>query len=101
SYTDEQVWQSVGFGVRASIGRRVAVSLSGAGGRLLAHEGLWTRQVAALQWRKQIARVLSFGLSGGADVTALAAPGSYGGLLGALALATTALVREPTGHWGA
>ena len=101
SYTSEKAWQSVGIGLRTPIGRRVAVALAGAGGHLLSHQGMWTRESLAIQWRKPIAQVLSFGVSGGVDAITLSAPGSSGALLAELAVATTALVREPTGHWGA
>lgn len=101
AYTSEKPWQSVGVGVRTPIAPRIAVSLTGGGGHLLAHEGRWTREALTLEWRKPIAEVLSFGVSGGVNAMSLSAPGSRGGMLGEVAIATTALVREPSGHWGA
>ena len=100
SYTDEKPWQSVSFGLRSPLGRKVAVSMTGAGGHLLNHTGMWTREALMIEWRKPIAQVLDFGVTGGVDAFTLSDKGKPGGMFGEVVLATSALFREPSGHWG-
>ncbi|MBL9018152.1 MAG: hypothetical protein JNL83_28455 [Myxococcales bacterium] len=100
SYTDEKPWQSVALGLRSPLGRKVAVSLTGAGGHLLDHTGMWTREALMIEWRKPIAQVLDFGVSGGMDAITLSDKGSRSGLFSEVVVATSALFREPSGHWG-
>jgi len=100
SFTDEKPWQSVGLGLRSPLGRRAAISLSGAGGHLMSHEGLWTRESITLQWRKPIVKVLTFDVAGGIDGVSISSPGSTSALITEVGVTTSALFREPTGHWG-
>lgn len=100
SYTDEKPWQSVAVGLRSPIGRKAAVSMTGAGGHLLSHTGMWTREALMIEWRKPIAEVLDFGVTGGVDTITLHDDGKRNGLFGEVAIATSALFREPSGHWG-
>src|SRR5436190_7936395 len=101
SFTDEKPWQSVGGGLRSPISRRTAVQLAAAGGHLIDHEGMWTREALMLQWRKPIADLVTFDIAGGIDGVSLTAPRRPSGMLSEVALTTSALFREPTGHWGA
>lgn len=100
SYTDEKPWQSVALGLRSPLGKKVAVALTGAGGHLLDHTGMWTREALMFEWRKPIADVLDFGVSGGMDTITLSDKGHRNGLFSEVAVATSALFREPSGHWG-
>jgi hypothetical protein len=100
SYTDEKPWQSVAFGLRSPLGKKVAVAMTGAGGHLLGHTGMWTREALMIEWRKPIADVLDFGVTGGVDTFTLSDNGKRGGMFGEVAVATSALFREPSGHWG-
>jgi hypothetical protein len=100
SFTSEKPWQSVGFGLRSPIGRRVALAISGAGGHLIDHAGMWTSESLTLQWRKPIAEVLTFDVAGGVNGVALTAPRSTSAFLTELSVTASALFREPSGHWG-
>jgi hypothetical protein len=60
SDSHEKPWQSVGGGLRSPLGRHVALAVSGAGGHLMAHEGMWTREAMTLEWKKPIHDVLAF-----------------------------------------
>jgi len=100
SYTDEKPWQSVGVALRTPLGKHAALAISGGGGHLMAHEGMWTREALTLEWRKPIADVLSFGISGGLDGLALTAPRAKSAFFSEVAVSTSALFREPSGHWG-
>ena len=101
SFTDEKPWQSVNGAIRAALGRRAALQVTGAGGHLIAHEGMWTKQALHVQWRKPIARVLQFDLAGGLDGTTVSASDVSSAYIAEAAVMTSALFREPTGHWGA
>lgn len=101
SFTDEKPWQSVGGAIRSPLGRRAALAISGAGGHLIGHEGMWTREALTLQWRKPIARVMTFDIAGGIDALSLSAPRAPSAFISEVAVSTSALFREPTGHWGA
>jgi len=100
SFTDEKPWQSVGLALRSSLGRRVAVALGGAGGHLLDHQGSWTRESLSLEWRKYIDEILQFDITGGVDGVGLVDRGTTA-LVTEISAATSALFREPSGHWGA
>lgn len=100
SYTDEKPWQSVALGLRSPLGKKVAVALTGAGGHLLDHTGMWTREALMIEWRKPIAEVLDFSVNGGMDAITLSDKGHRSGLFTEVAIATSALFREPSGHWG-
>ena len=103
SYTDEKVWQSAAGSVRAPLGRNVAVTFSGAGGHLIDHAGMWTREAMSLEWKKPIDREwLAFDVQGGLDGIGLSAPATTSSaFITELAVQTSALFREPSGHWGA
>jgi hypothetical protein len=103
SYTDEKPWQSVGVTMRSPIGRHVALAISGGGGHLIAHTGKWTREALSLEWRKPIEKdILTFDVQGGIDGLALSAPKtSASAFITEVAVQTSALFREPSGHWGA
>lgn len=100
SYTDEKPWQSVGVGLRSPLGHKAAIALTGAGGHLLDHTGMWTREALMIEWRKPIERVLDFGITGGVDGVSLGDRGQRSGLITELAVGASALFREPSGHWG-
>ncbi len=100
SYTSEKPWQSVGLGLRSPLGHKAAISLTGAGGHLLDHTGSWTREALTIEWRKPIADILDFGITGGIDGITLGDRHRRNALISELAIATSALFREPTGHWG-
>ena len=74
SFTSEKPWQSVAFGVRTPLAPRIALGIAGAGGHLIAQQGVWTRQTAHVEWRKPLAPVVNLGLTGGVDVITLSAP---------------------------
>jgi len=101
SFTDEKPWQSIGGTVRSPLGRRTALAISAAGGHLIGHEGNWTREALLLQWRKPIAEILQFDLAGGLDGVSLQAPRAPSAYITEVAFSTSALFREPSGHWGA
>ncbi|HSN25846.1 MAG TPA: hypothetical protein VLT45_06155 [Kofleriaceae bacterium] len=103
SFTDEKPWQSVGAGLRSPLGKHVALSLNGGGGHLIAHQGMWTREALAIEWKKPIEKEwLSFDVIGGVDGVGITAPGVRdSAFLTELSASTSALFREPSGHWGA
>jgi len=101
SFTDEKPWQSVGGAVRSPIGKRAALQISAAGGHLIGHEGMWTKEALLVEWRKPIAEMMQFDIAGGVDGVSLSAPAAPSAFITEVALATSALFREPTGHWGA
>jgi hypothetical protein len=103
SYTDEKPWQSAGGSIRAPLGHDVAVAISGGGGHLLSHVGMWTREALQLEWKKPIDReFLAFDVQGGIDGIGLTAPTTKSSaFLTELAVQTSALFHEPDGHWGA
>lgn len=99
SYTDEKPWQSVSGGLRTPLGARAALAINGAGGHLIDHAGMWLQQSLAVQWKKPIARVFTFHLSGGVDAVELRAPGRSSAVLGEAAIgAQTQFHIE--GMWG-
>ena len=67
SFTDEKPWQSIGGAIRSPIGRRAALQISAAGGHLIGHEGMWTKEALLLEWREPIADILQFDIAGGVD----------------------------------
>ncbi|MGN6109012.1 MAG: hypothetical protein ACTHU0_28155 [Kofleriaceae bacterium] len=101
SFTDEKPWQSVGFGLRGALGKRAAVAVTGAGGHLLGSTGLWTRESLSVQWRKPITPVMTFDVVGGVQGVGLWKRDVSNAVLGEVWAASSALFREPTGHWGA
>jgi hypothetical protein len=106
SYTDEKPWQSVAFALRSPLGRRVALAVSGAGGHLIDHAGMWTREALAIEWRKPICcdgeNLVAFDVQGGIDGLGLSAPGgAQNAFLTEVATQGSAYFREPSGHWGA
>ncbi|HEU0032686.1 MAG TPA: hypothetical protein VFQ53_18775 [Kofleriaceae bacterium] len=101
SYTDEKPWQSVGGTLRSPLGKRVALAISGAGGHLIDHEGKWLREAMTLQWRKRIDEIMTFDISAGIDGVGITAPDASSAFMTEVALGTSALFREPSGHWGA
>ena len=40
--------------LRSPLGRHVAIALSGGGGHLLDHSGMWTREALTIEWKKPI-----------------------------------------------
>ena len=100
SYTDEKPWQSAGIGLRSPLGKKVAVSLTGAGGHLLNHTGMWTREALMIEWRKPIERVIDFGITGGIDGITIGDRNDRTALISELVVGASALFREPNGHWG-
>lgn len=100
SFTDEKPWQSIAGAIRTPIGRRAALQISGAGGHLIGHEGMWTKEALLLEWRKPIAKVMQFDIAAGVDGVSLSAPRAPSAFITEVAFATSALFREPTGHWG-
>jgi hypothetical protein len=102
SYTNEKPWQSVGFGIRSPIGKRVALAISGGGGHLMSHVGQWTRESMMIEWRKPIDReFLTFQVQGGIDGLGLSAPNSTSSaFITELAVQTSALFHVED-HWGA
>lgn len=103
SFTDEKPWQSVGGGLRSPLSNHVALSLTGAGGHLLSHQGMWTREALAIEWKKPIEKEwLAFDVIAGVDGVGITAPGLRdSAFLTELSASTSALFREPSGHWGA
>jgi hypothetical protein len=102
--TDEKPWQSVGFALRSPLGRNIALALSGGGGHLMNHTGMWTREALTLDWKKPIHRdFLSFDIQAGVQGLGLRDPDttSSTAFLTEVSLRTTALFHEPRGHWGA
>jgi len=103
SYSNEKPWQSAGAGLRSPLGHHTALTLSGAGGHLLSHEGMWTREAIAIEWKKPISKEwLSFDVQGGVDGLGISSPGSRdSAFLTEVSATTSTLFREPSGHWGA
>lgn len=103
SYTDEKPWQSAGVTLRSPLGRRVAIAVSGSGGHLLDHGGMWTREALMIEWKKPIDdELLSFDVAAGIDGLGLAAPKTTKStaFITELSVSTTALFRVPNGKWG-
>ena len=101
SFTDEEAWQSGAIGLRTALGHHAALAIDGAGGHLFDSTGFWNRESATVEWKKTIdPEWLAFDLRGGASTTGLGS-GARSGRLTEVALATSALFREPSGHWGA
>jgi hypothetical protein len=100
SFTDEKPWQSIGGAIRSSLSRHAALQVTAAGGHLIGHEGMWTKEALLLQWRKPIARVMQFDIAAGVDGASLSAPRAPSAYIAEVALMTSALFREPSGHWG-
>jgi hypothetical protein len=103
SSADEKVWQSAGGSLRTPLGKRSAVALSGGGGHLLGHSGMWTRESLTLQWRKPIAdEIMLFDVEGGVDAIGLRAPNtSSSALIAEVAVKTSVVFRDPHGDVGA
>jgi hypothetical protein len=106
SYTDEKAWQSVSFALRSPLANHVALAVSGAGGHLIDHTGMWSREAMLIEWKKPICcdheNIVAFDLQGGIDGLGLSAPGATrNAFLTELGTQFSTLVREPTGHWGA
>ncbi|MCW5803171.1 MAG: hypothetical protein KIT31_12365 [Deltaproteobacteria bacterium] len=99
SYTGEKPWQSLGVGLRSPLGKRTAVALTGGGGHLLSHAGMWTRQAMTLELRKPIARGLTFDVTGGVGGITLTAPRSSSAFITEVAVSTSALF-DIDGKWG-
>jgi hypothetical protein len=103
SYTDEKPWQSVGAGLRSPLGQHVALAVSGAGGHLLSHEGMWTREAMSLEWKKPIHEFVAFDIQAGVDGLGLQAPHTRNtAFLTELSVATSALfsLDRKWGAWG-
>jgi hypothetical protein len=100
SFTDEKPWQSVGGTVRTPIGRRAALQISAAGGHLIDHEGMWTKEALTIEWRKPVMEMLQFDLAGGVDGVSLSAPDAPSAFITEVAFSTSALFRVPNGVWG-
>lgn len=100
SFTDEKPWQSVGGAIRSPIGKRAALQISAAGGHLIDHEGMWTKEALILEWRKPIMEMLQFDLAGGVDGVSLSAPDAPSAFITEVAFSTSALFRVPNGVWG-
>lgn len=101
SFTDEKPWQSVGGTLRSPLGKNAALQIGAAGGHLIAHEGMWTKESLMIQWRHPIHEFLKFDIAGGMDGVSLGAPNAGSAFITEVALATSALFSEPGGHWGA
>jgi hypothetical protein len=103
AYTDEKPWQSAGVTLRSPLGRRVAVALSGSGGHLMNHTGMWTREALMLEWKKSIDDdFLAFDVAAGIDGLGLSARDSTqsSAFITELAINTSAMFRVPNGKWG-
>jgi hypothetical protein len=103
AYTDEKPWQSAGVTLRSPLGRRVAIALSGSGGHLLDHGGMWTREAFMIEWKKPIDdEFLAFDVAAGIDGLGLSAPNTTKStaFITELSINTTALFRVPNGKWG-
>lgn len=102
SYTSEKPWQDVGFGIRSPLGHHVALALQGGGGHLLDSTGMWTHESLMLEWKKPIDReFLAFDVRGGIDGLGLQKAQTQGAFMTEVAVSTSAMFREPSGHWGA
>jgi len=64
---------------------------------------MWTRESLVIEWKKPIDREwLAFDVQGGVDGLGITAPNTRdSAFLTELSANTSALFREPTGHWGA
>jgi hypothetical protein len=100
SFTDEKPWQSIGGAIRTPIGKRAALQISAAGGHLIDHEGMWTKEALILEWRKPIMEMLQFDLAGGVDGVSLSAPDAPSAFITEVAVSASALFRVPNGVWG-
>jgi len=103
SESSEKPWQSVGGGLRSPLGKHVAIALAGAGGHLLGHEGMWTREAATLEWKKPIHEFLAFDVKAGIDGLGLQAPNTRdSAFLTEVGVSTSALFRldNKWGAWG-
>jgi hypothetical protein len=106
SFTDEKPWQSVGMSLRSPLGKRVALALSGGGGHLIDHAGMWTREAMTIEWRKPIADELTFDVTGSIGGVTLSAPrsnanaGPTSAFITEIAVSTSALFHIE-GKWGA
>jgi hypothetical protein len=107
SYTDEKVWQDVNVALRSPLGHHVALAISGGGGHLIDHVGMWTREAMMIEWKKPICcdheQLVAFDLAGGVDGVGLMAPnsGMKNAFLTEISTQAATMFREPTGHWGA
>lgn len=104
SSTDEKPWQSVGFALRSPLGRHVALAVSGGGGHLMDHTGMWTREALTLEWKKPVHdEFLAFDIQASVSGLGLRDPDTTtsSAFLTEASLRTTALFHEPKGHWGA
>lgn len=101
SITDEKPWQNAGVGLRSPLGKRVALAITGSGGHLIDHQGKWMQEAITLQWRKPIAELVQFEITGGMDAIGIDARNSTSAFVTEVAVGGKALVREPGGHWGA
>jgi hypothetical protein len=105
SYTDEKPWQSVSFALRSPLAHRVALAVSGGGGHLIDHTGMWTREAMMLEWKHPICcdnqNILAFDMQGGIDGLGLSAPGvAKGAFMTELGYQLTTTVRDPRGYFG-
>lgn len=75
SFTDEAIWQRLGFSGRVGFKKRYAAFADVSAGPLLGAEGLWGSGATGVQVRKSIHETLVFQLSGGASFTGLAPEG--------------------------
>jgi hypothetical protein len=103
SFTDEKPWQSVGFSLRSPLGRRVAIALSGGGGHLLSHQGMWMGESLTVEWKKPISEdFLAFDVQAGVNGLGLSSKHTTNSTayLTEVSMRTTALFHEPRGHWG-
>lgn len=103
SDSHEKAWQSVGGGLRSPLGKHVALSVTGAGGHLMAHEGMWTREAMTLEWKKPIHDVLAFDVQAGVDGLGMQAPNTRdSAFLTELGVSTSALfsLDRKWGAWG-
>ena len=100
--TSEKPWQSVGATLRSPLGRRVALALSGGGGHLLAHNGMWARSSLSVEWKKPVHDILAFDVEAGVNGLGLAAKDttSSTAFMTEVTFRTNALFRAPRGQWG-
>jgi len=106
SYTDEKVWQDVNVALRSPLGHRVALAISGGGGHLIDHVGMWTREAMMIEWKKPICcdreNLVAFDLAAGVDGVGLSAPNAMkSAFLTEVSTQLATMFREPSGHWGA
>jgi hypothetical protein len=102
SFTDEKVFQGAGGAARVPLGPESAIEIYGGGGHLIDHDGAWSREGLAIEWKKPIEReFLSFDIKGGVDGVTLSAPAARGAFLTEVSVQTSALFHDPEGHVGA